>query len=65
MAAQVLVQDWDMVWPVKLTVVVAGVLAVSVASYELLIRHSFMGRWLNGRRVPWRRKPEAELVPAE
>ncbi len=65
MAGQVLIQDWAMVWPVKLAVVVAGVLAVSLASYELLIRHSFMGRWLNGRRVPWRRKRDAELVPAE
>ncbi|QTC91392.1 acyltransferase family protein [Brevundimonas goettingensis] len=65
MAGQVLIQDWAMVWPVKLTVVVAGVLAVSLITYELLIRHSFMGRWLNGRRVPWRRKPDAELAPAE
>ena len=66
MAAQVLVQDWDMVWPVKLVVVVAGVMGVSVASYELLIRHSFMGRWLNGRRVPWRRpSPAPALAAAE
>jgi len=65
MAGQVLIQDWTMVWPIKLAVVVAGVLAVSLASYELLIRHSFMGRWLNGRRVPWRRKRDAELAPAE
>jgi len=65
MAAQVLVQDWTAPWPVKLTVVAGGVLVVSIASYELLIRHSFMGRWLNGRRVPWRREPDAERVPAE
>jgi glucan biosynthesis protein C len=65
MVGQVLIQDWDVVWPVKLTVVVVGVLAVSIASYELLIRHSFMGRWLNGRRVPWGRKRDAEPVPAE
>ena len=55
MAAQVLVQDLAWPWPIKLALVAAGVLALSVASYELLIRHSFMGRWLNGRRVPWRR----------
>ncbi|MFA4939032.1 acyltransferase family protein [Brevundimonas sp.] len=65
MAAQVLVQDWTLPWAVKLVLVVGGVLAVSVASYELLIRHSFMGRWLNGRRVPWRRKPTPALVTAE
>jgi hypothetical protein len=44
---------------------VVGVLAVSTASYELLIRHTFMGRWLNGRRVPWRKARQAALVPAE
>jgi glucans biosynthesis protein C len=65
MAAQVLVQDWSLAWPIKLAVVVGGVLAVCFASYELLIRHSFMGRWLNGRRVPWRRPVEPALVPAE
>ncbi|WP_438851479.1 acyltransferase family protein [Brevundimonas nasdae] len=65
MAAQVLVQDWSLPWFVKLAVVVAGVLAVSVASYELLIRHSFMGRWLNGRRVPWRQPRQPTLAPAE
>lgn len=65
MAAQALVQDWTLPWFVKLAVVVAGVLAVSVASYELLIRHSFMGRWLNGRRVPWRQPRQPTLAHAE
>ena len=50
---------------VKLILVVSGVLVVSIASYELLIRHSFMGRWLNGRRVPWRRAPRPVFAPAE
>ena len=65
MAAQVLVQDLAWPWPVKLALVVGGVLAVSFASYELLIRHSFMGRWLNGRRVPWRNIRQPAVVPAE
>jgi len=65
MAAQVAVQDWSLPWFVKLAVVVAGVLAVSVASYELLIRHSFMGRWLNGRRTPWRTVRPPVPAPAE
>ena len=63
MAAQVLVQDLTWPWPTKLVLVVAGVLGLSVASYELLIRHSFMGRWLNGRRVPWRRAPKPARAP--
>ncbi|MBN9466061.1 acyltransferase family protein [Brevundimonas sp.] len=65
MAGQVLVQDWALPWAVKLILIVSGVLAVSIASYELLIRHSFMGRWLNGRRVPWRTARRPDFVPAE
>lgn len=65
MAAQVWVQHLDWPWPAKLAAIVAGVLAVSFASYELLIRHSFMGRWLNGRRVPWRPGRRPQAVPAE
>lgn len=55
MAAQVVVKDWPLVWPLKLAIVMVGVMAVSLASYELTVRHGFMGRWLNGRRVPWRK----------
>lgn len=63
MAAQVVVQDWALVWPIKLAVVVVGVMAVSLASYELMVRHGMMGRWLNGRRVPWRRaRPVAPVA---
>lgn len=65
MAAQVVVQDWTLVWPVKLAIVVAGVMAVSLASYELMVRHGFMGRWLNGRRVPWRKARVGVPVAAE
>lgn len=65
MAIQVLVQDWAWPWPIKLAVVALAALGVSTASYELLIRHSFMGRWLNGRRVPWRRASPLALAPAE
>ncbi|MFC5389911.1 acyltransferase family protein [Brevundimonas bullata] len=65
MAAQVVVQDWTMVWPIKLAVVVVGVMAVSLASYELMVRHGVMGRWLNGRRTPWRRARVSVLVAAE
>ncbi|WP_425986083.1 acyltransferase family protein [Brevundimonas sp. TWP1-2-1b1] len=65
MLAQVWVQDWAGPWGLKLAGVSLGVFAVCLVSYELLIRHSFMGRWLNGRRVPWRNKPTPALVPAE
>jgi glucan biosynthesis protein C len=65
MLAQVWVQDWAGPWWLKLTGVSLGVFAVCLVSYELLVRHGFMGRWLNGRKIPWRRAPEAAAVPAE
>ncbi len=65
MAAQVVVKDWPLVWPVKLAIVVVGVMSVCLASYELMVRHGFMGRWLNGRRVPWRRPRVGVPVAAE
>ncbi len=62
---QVLVLNAAWPWFIKLTIVVCGTMAVSLLTYELLVRHSFMGRWLNGRRIPWRRRPEPALAPAE
>ena len=65
MLAQVWVQDWAGPWWLKLGGVSLGVFAVCLITYELLIRHTFMGKWLNGRRVPWRRSPQVTAVPAE
>lgn len=66
MAGQVLMLDAPLPWWGKLAVVTAGVLAVSLVSYELLVRHTFIGKGLNGRRVPWRRaRAAAAAVPAE
>lgn len=59
MLAQVQVQDWAGPWWLKLGGVTLGVLAVCLLTYELAIRHTFMGRWLNGRRVPWRQPAPA------
>lgn len=59
MALQVMVHDLSWPWPIKFAAIVIGAAAVSLASYELLIRHTFMGRWLNGRKIPWRRAPAA------
>lgn len=58
MLAQVWVQDWAGPWWLKLGGVSLGVFAVCLLTYELLVRHSFMGKWLNGRRIPWRRAAE-------
>ncbi len=66
MLGQVLLLEAPLPWWGKLAAIVAATTAVSLLSYELLIRHSFMGRWLNGRRVPWRRPaPSPVAVPAE
>ena len=66
MAGQVLVLAAPWPWFVKLGAVVASVTAISLLSYELLVRHTFLGRLLNGRRVPWRRpSAQPQLAPAE
>jgi len=66
MLAQVWIQHWDLAWWIKLAGVSAAVMAICLMTYELMIRHTFMGRWLNGRRIPWRRPaPEPDLVPVE
>ncbi len=65
MLAQVWVLGWPAPWWAKLAGVSLGVFAVCLISYELLIRHSVMGLWLNGRRVPWRRPADPVAVPAE
>ena len=65
MVGQILVVNETWPWFVKFGAVVGGTMAISLLTYELLVRHSFVGRWLNGRRVPWRRQRDAEFSPAE
>lgn len=65
MVGQVLLLGLEWPWFVKLAVLIGTVTVISLVTYELLIRHSFMGRWLNGRRVPWRRPAGPALAPAE
>ncbi len=44
----------------KWAIVTGGAFLILIASYHLLVRHSFLGRWLNGRKYPWR-KPAAAM----
>jgi len=65
MLAQVWVQDWPIAWWIKLGALSAGVLVVSLITYELMVRHGVLGRWLNGRRIPWKRRAGPDPAPAE
>jgi hypothetical protein len=65
MVGQILVVNETWPWFVKFGVVIGGTMAVSLLTYELLVRHSFVGGWLNGGRIPWRRQRDPELSPAE
>jgi glucans biosynthesis protein C len=59
MALQVAVSALD--WPglVKFAAILAIALPLMLASYQLLVRHSFIGAVLNGRRVPRQQKVPA------
>jgi peptidoglycan/LPS O-acetylase OafA/YrhL len=50
-------------WEVKFAMVIGVGFAIMFLSYELLVRHTFVGAMLNGRRVPWRTARPA--VPLE
>lgn len=65
MVGQILVVNETWPWFVKFGVVIGGTMAVSLLTYELLVRHSFVGGWLNGRRIPWSRQRDPEFSPAE
>lgn len=66
MALQVLLLNQDWPWFAKLAAVTAGTLAICLITYELLVRHTFIGWWLNGKRIPWRQpRKEAVSTPTE
>lgn len=50
MALQTLVSDLAWPWPVKYALVLGGALAIGFAGYQLLVRNTVLGSWLNGRR---------------
>lgn len=49
----------DQPWPValKLIIVLGGTGLVLLVSYHLLVRSTFLGKWLNGRKYPFRLRP--------
>lgn len=51
---QAAVSRLDWAWELKFAVVLGVGFAIMFLTYELLVRHTFIGAMLNGRRVPWR-----------
>jgi peptidoglycan/LPS O-acetylase OafA/YrhL len=56
-AFQVIVGRWPLHWAIKFPIVLAASLVVLFVSYRYLVRSTFIGAILNGRRYP--RKPTA------
>ncbi|MDQ0249837.1 peptidoglycan/LPS O-acetylase OafA/YrhL [Sphingomonas kyeonggiensis] len=54
MALQVLVYPVQAPAFMKLALVTGGAFLILLASYHLLVRHSWIGKWLNGRKLPRR-----------
>ena len=52
MALQVAVSSLDWPWPVKFAMILLVSVPVMLASYQFLVRHTFIGAVLNGRRMP-------------
>jgi len=64
MALQVLVYSIQAPALVKIVIVTGGAFLILLASYHVLVRHSWLGKWLNGRKLPWRAARPAMEVQA-
>ena len=49
-ALQVWVSQWPLGWQMKYPLILAIAIPILLASYKLLVRNTFLGAWLNGRR---------------
>jgi glucan biosynthesis protein C len=61
-ALQTAVAKLDWPWEPKFLIVLAGTMAVTLLSYQLLVRYSFIGAILNGRRPRRAPKTAAQLT---
>lgn len=62
---QFVVRDWEVPGVLKCLLVTAATMAVLLVSYELLVRYTFVGAILNGRKYRSRVAPEAAPAPSE
>ena len=65
MALQVAVSPFDWPWPIKFATILVVALPVMLASYHLLVRYTFIGFVLNGRRLRRERTVAAVLARAD
>ena len=61
LALQVAVSPLGWAWPPKLAVILGVAFPLMLGSYQLLVRHTFIGAILNGRRIP---PPNRDGAPA-
>ena len=52
-------------WELKFAAVLGVGFAIMFATYELLVRHSFIGAVLNGRKIPWAARGPKTLAQPE
>lgn len=62
MGAQVLASRYQAPWWVEYPLILTAVLAVSILSYQLMVRRTWIGAWLNGKRMPRLPLPEPGKV---
>jgi ABC-type multidrug transport system ATPase subunit/surface polysaccharide O-acyltransferase-like enzyme len=55
-AFDIIVRRWPVHWSVKFAFVLVASFSILFASYHLLVRATFIGEWLNGRKYPLRRR---------
>lgn len=60
----VLVGRWNLHWSLKYLLVLGGSLAILFATYHLLVRPTFIGKVLNGRKYPLRKPKTPQPSPA-
>jgi ABC-type multidrug transport system ATPase subunit len=56
-ALQMIVLDWQVHWSVKFPLIVGLAVALLLSSYHYLVRNTYIGEILNGRRYPRMRAP--------
>lgn len=52
MALQVVVRNWPVHWALKYPLILAVALPILFLSYHYLVRSTWIGKMLNGRRYP-------------